>query len=290
MLGALIIVFREVIEAGLIVGIALAVTRGVRGSRQWIAAGVFAGVVGALLVAGFAEQLSAAMAGRGQELFNASVLGLAVAMLAWHNVWMARHGRELARELSDVGRAVASGDKTFLALAVVVGVAVLREGSEVALFLYGILISGESGFDVLAGGFAGLGLGALVSFLTFYGLVIIPPRRLFATTSVLVTLLAGGLAAQSAAFLQQAGVVTALSSDALGHLGHSPRQWSVRTRAAHAHRLFRSTLRVAGRRLSRDDSDDRDRDETRGSGAAPRHGDERASGVRQTVATNSSAP
>ena len=212
MLGALIIVFREVIEAGLIVGIALAVTRGVRGSRQWIAAGVLAGVVGALLVAGFAGQLSAAMAGRGQELFNASVLGLAVAMLAWHNIWMARHGRELSRELSDVGRAVASGDKTFLALAVVVAVAVLREGSEVALFLYGILISGESGFDVLAGGFAGLGLGALVSFLTFYGLVIIPPRRLFATISVLVTLLAGGLAAQSAAFLQQAGVVTALSS------------------------------------------------------------------------------
>ena len=254
MLGALIIVFREVIEAGLIVGIALAVTRGVRGSRQWIAAGVLAGVVGALLVAGFAEQLSAAMAGRGQELFNASVLGLAVAMLAWHNVWMARHGRELARELSDVGRAVASGDKTFLALAVVVGVAVLREGAEVALFLYGILISGESGLDVVAGGIAGLGLGALVSFLTFYGLVTIPPRRLFATTSVLVTLLAGGLAAQSAAFLQQAGVVTALSSHALGHLGHSPRQQSFRTRAAHAHRLFRSTLRIAGRRLSRDDS------------------------------------
>ncbi len=211
MLGALIIVFREVIEAGLIVGIALAVTRGVRGSRPWIAGGVLAGVVGALLVAGFAEQLSAAMAGRGQELFNAGVLGLAVVMLAWHNVWMARHGRELSRELSDVGRAVASGDKTFLALGVVVGVAVLREGAEVALFLYGILISGESGLDVVVGGFAGLGLGALVSFLTFYGLVTIPPRRLFAVTSVLVTLLAGGLAAQAVAFLQQAGVVTALS-------------------------------------------------------------------------------
>ncbi len=211
MLGALIIVFREVIEAGLIVGIAMAVTRGVRGSRPWIAGGVLAGVVGALLVAGFAEQLSAAMAGRGQELFNAGVLGLAVVMLAWHNVWMARHGRDLSRELSDVGRAVASGDKTFLALGVVVGVAVLREGAEVALFLYGILISGESGLDVVVGGFAGLGLGALVSFLTFYGLVTIPPRRLFAVTSVLVTLLAGGLAAQCAAFLQQAGVVTALS-------------------------------------------------------------------------------
>jgi high-affinity iron transporter len=211
MLGALIIVFREVIEAGLIVGIALAVTRGVAGSRSWIAGGVAAGVVGALLVAAFAEQLSAAVAGRGQELFNATVLGLAVLMLAWHNIWMARHGRELAQELSDVGRAVATGDRTFVALAVVVGVAVLREGAEVVLFLYGILVSGETGMNVVLGGFAGLGLGALLSVLTFYGLVVIPPRRLFAVTSVLVTLLAAGLASQSISFLQQAGVATVLT-------------------------------------------------------------------------------
>jgi len=211
MLGALIIVFREVIEAGLIVGIVLAVTRGVAGARAWIAGGVLAGIVGALLVAAFAEQLSAALAGRGQETFNASVLGLAVIMLAWHNVWMARHGRELARELSEVGRSVASGERTFVALAVVVGIAVLREGAEVVLFLYGILVSGESALDLVVGGFAGLGLGALLSVLTFYGLVTIPPRRLFAVTSVLVTLLAAGLAGQCVLFLQQAGYITALS-------------------------------------------------------------------------------
>ena len=211
MLGALIIVFREVIEAGLIVGIALAVTRGVAGSRSWIAGGAAAGVLGAMLVAGFAEQLSAALAGRGQETFNAGVLALAVVMLAWHNIWMARHGRELSRELSNMGRAVASGAESFLALSVVVGLAVLREGAEVALFLYGILISGESTLNLIVGGLAGLGLGALVSALTFYGLVVIPPRRLFAVTSILVTLLAGGLAAQCVAFLQQGGFVTALS-------------------------------------------------------------------------------
>jgi high-affinity iron transporter len=211
MLGALIVVFREVIEAGLIVGIALAVTRGVEGSRRWIFGGVLAGLVGALTVAAFAEQLSAAVAGRGQELFNAGVLGLAVAMLAWHNVWMARHGRELAREMSDVGRSVASGEKSFLALAVVVGVAVLREGAEVALFLYGILLSGESTADLLVGGAGGLALGAALSFLTFKGLVTIPPKKLFGATALLVTLLAGGLAAQCVGFLQQAGLVTALS-------------------------------------------------------------------------------
>ncbi|MEK4033226.1 FTR1 family protein [Methylocystis sp. IM3] len=211
MLGALIIVFREAIEAGLIIGIVAAVTRGVPGARGFIAGGVGGGVLGALVVAAFAEELSRAFAGSGQELFNAAVLMIAVVMLAWHNIWMARHGRELAQELSDVGRAVARGDRTLFALATVVGLAVLREGSEVALFLYGVLASGESAGSVLIGGVAGLALGAATSVATFFGLVSIPPRRLFAVTTALITLLAAGLAAQAMAFLQQAGAVTALS-------------------------------------------------------------------------------
>ena len=211
MLGALVIVFREVIEAGLVIGIVLAATRGAIGSRKWIAGGVAGGVLGACLVAAFAETLSSALAGRGQEVFNAAVLALAVVMLAWHNIWMARHGRELARDLADVGRAVAAGDKSFVALAVVVGLAVLREGAEVALFLYGILASGETAPNLLVGGVAGLGLGAGVSATTFFGLVTIPPRHLFAATTALITLLAAGLAAQCVGFLQQAWIVTSLS-------------------------------------------------------------------------------
>jgi high-affinity iron transporter len=211
MIGALIIVFREVIEAGLIIGIVLAVTRGARGSRLWITGGVAAGVLGAGLVAAFADALSSAVAGRGQELFNAGVLATAVVMLAWHNIWMSRHGRELSRNLAEIGRAAATGTKSFIALAIVVAVAVLREGSEVALFLYGILVSGETTWNLFAGGLAGLGLGAAVSVATFYGLVTIPPRHLFAVTSALITFLAAGLAAQCVGFLQQAWIVTSLS-------------------------------------------------------------------------------
>ncbi len=214
MIGALLIVFREVIEAGLIVGIVLAATRGARGSRLWIGGGVLAGVVGAALVAAFAEALTQAVAGRGQELFNAGVLATAVVMLAWHNIWMARHGRELASNLAEAGRAAATGDKSFIALAIVVALAVLREGSEVALFLYGILISGESTWNLLAGGVAGLGLGVLVSVATFLGLVTIPPRHLFAVTTALITFLAAGLAAQCVGFLQQAWIVTSLTQTA----------------------------------------------------------------------------
>ena len=138
MLGALIIVFREVIEAGLIVGIVMAATRGVPDRSRWIMIGIGAGVLGAAIVAMFAGAISEAFQGAGQELFNASVLGVAVIMLMWHNAWMARHGREIADEMRRVGTAVSEGAKPLTALAIVVGLAVLREGSEVVLFLYGI--------------------------------------------------------------------------------------------------------------------------------------------------------
>ena len=112
MLGALIIVFREVIEAGIIVGIMLAVTKGVPGRGRWIATGVGAGIAGASLLAVFADQISNALAGIGQELFNAAILFVAVIMLAWHNIWMARHGRQLAAQMKEVGDAVAKGSRS----------------------------------------------------------------------------------------------------------------------------------------------------------------------------------
>ena len=213
MLAALIIVFREVFEAGLIIGIVLAVTRAVPHRDPWIAGGVAAGVLAACLVAAFAGALSNLFAGMGQELFNAAILSVAVGMLTWHNVWMARHGAELAGELRAAGRAVVEGSKSLAALAVVVGVAVLREGSEVVLFLYGVLAAGgDSAGSVALGGFAGLALGAGVCLLTYLGLLRIPARALFATTTALIALLAAGMAAQAAAFLEKANWLTALDT------------------------------------------------------------------------------
>lgn len=213
MLAALIIVFREVFEAGLIVGIVLAVTGDVPHRNRWIGGGVLAGVLAACVVAAFTGALSQLFAGMGQELFNAAILGIAVMMLTWHNVWMAHHGREMAGEMRAAGQAVVDGSKSLLALAVVVGVAVLREGSEVALFLYGVAASGGgSALSLAIGGFMGLVLGAGVCLLTYFGLMRIPQRALFATTTVLITLLAAGMAAQAVAFLERANWLTSLDT------------------------------------------------------------------------------
>src|SRR6476659_1138592 len=210
MLGALIIVFREVIEAGLIVGIVLAATRGVFGRGRWVTTGVVGGVLGAAVVALFAGVISEAFEGAGQELFNASVLGIGVLMPVWHNAWMARHGREIADEMRRVGAAVSEGAKPLTALAVVVGLAVLREGSEVVLFLYGILASGTTVSATLLGGVLGIIAGAAFTALTYFGLLAIPSRYIFSVTSWLIALLAAGMAAQAVQFLNNGGLLLVL--------------------------------------------------------------------------------
>jgi high-affinity iron transporter len=208
MLASLVIVFREVFEAGLIVGIVLAATQGVASRGAWLAGGIGVGVLGAALLALFAGALQAAFAGNGQEVFNAAILIAAVLMLSWHQLWMASHGRQVAGDMKALGRDVTLGRRSLFALALVVGVAVLREGAEVVLFLHGIAASGHEGWATLMlGGGLGVVLGALVSFLLYCSLVAIPVARLFAVTGWLIALLAAGMAGQAAAILAGADLI-----------------------------------------------------------------------------------
>jgi high-affinity iron transporter len=199
-----------VLEAGLIIGIVLAATQGIARRAGWIAAGIAAGLLGAALLALFAGTLSAAFAGNGQEMFNATILTAAVLMLGWHQLWMASHGRRMAAEMKTMGRDVALGRRSLFAMAVVVAVVVLREGAEVVLFLYGIAAAGNDGWPALMlGGAGGVALGGLVSWLLYRGLVAIPIARLFAVTGWLIALLAAGMAGQAAAILAGADLIPA---------------------------------------------------------------------------------
>src|SRR5215470_15436758 len=109
MLAALVIVFREVLEAGLIVGVVLAASRGVHGRTGAVGLGVLAGILGSVIVAVFAARISNAFDGRGQEIFIAAILFFAVIMLAWHVVEMAQHAREMTQHLRELGSDVTAG-------------------------------------------------------------------------------------------------------------------------------------------------------------------------------------
>ena len=210
MLASFIIVFREVLEAGLIVGIVLAATVGIRHHAPHLWGGVAAGVGGACLVAACIGALSRAFAGNGQDLFDAAILGFAVVMLGWHSVWMARHGREMAKQMHDMGDSVVAGETTLLAMAAVIAIAILREGSEVVLFLYGIAAEAHlAASSIIGGAICGIAAGAAVSWGLYRGLLAIPLKRLFGVTSWLIAFLAAGMAGQAAALLANDDIIPA---------------------------------------------------------------------------------
>jgi high-affinity iron transporter len=213
MFGASVIVFRESLEAALLIGIISAATRGLPGRNRWLALGIGAGLLGSLIVAGLTESISQLANGSGQELFNAGILAVAVLMLAWHNIWMASHGAEMASKAKRVGSDIKNGKQELSAVAIVVALAVLREGAETALFLHGIASgSGDGAKLVFFGGILGLVAGAVSGMVIYKGLLRIPVRWFFSITGSLLLLLAAGLASQLARVLIQGDWLPAMAS------------------------------------------------------------------------------
>lgn len=213
MFGSSIIVFRESLEAALLIGIIAAATRGLSMRNRWLAIGLAAGLFGSLLVALMTESIAQLADGSGQELFNAAILGVAVLMLGWHNIWMASHSKEMADKAKRVGHEIKNGQQELSTIAIVVALAVLREGSETALFLHGMAAGSDGGaMAVLMGGVLGLLGGAVVGVGVYFGLLRIPMRWFFSVTSALLLLLAAGLASQMARFLIQGDLLPAIAS------------------------------------------------------------------------------
>lgn len=207
MLGVALLVFREALEAALIISIVCAATRAVPYRGRYVTAGVAIGLTGALLVAWGAGLIASLADGAGQEMFNAGVLLAAVFMIGWHVVWMSTHGRELAQQMGSLGAAVSAGSRSLLILLTVVALAVLREGAEVVLFLYGMAMGGIGTAGLVGGVALGLSGGALLGFALYFGLLRIPMKHFFSVTNWMLILLAAGLASSAARFLIQANML-----------------------------------------------------------------------------------
>ncbi|MDE1977233.1 MAG: FTR1 family protein [Elusimicrobia bacterium] len=210
MLASAIIVFREVLEAALVVAVILGATKGLKGRGAWVGWGVAAGTLGAVVVAGFMDKISQALSGVGQPIFEAAVLLAAVLMLGWHNVWMSRHGKRIAQELKRLGSEVNLGNKSMTAIFVATAIAVLREGSEIVLFLYGVAANGAGAWSIVLGGVLGLLGGVAVGFALYLGIMKIPVRHFFRVTGWMILLLAAGMASQAAAILNQADLLPSI--------------------------------------------------------------------------------
>jgi len=163
----LFIVWRESVEALLVVGILHAWLRASPGGRRglpWLWAGVAAGLALAFLLALVLLGMSSWLSDEGQEWFQAGMSLAACALILQMVVWTRRHGRTLKSELES-GASDRLGRSDGWGLLALAAIAVAREGSETVVFLYGTVAAGQgAGMPALAGaGVAGL-LAALGTF------------------------------------------------------------------------------------------------------------------------------
>ena len=206
MLKIAIIVFREVLEIALVISILIAATKGISGRKRWIFSGIGLGVLGAVLLAVFTDNIAGSFQGSGQEIFNASILLASSAMISWTVIWMTKYGREISSNLKKLGKSVVDGDKSLIALMPVVAFAVLREGAEIVLFSYGAFVSGDNIPDLITGAIIGLACGLAAGFGLYFGLLKVLGKHFFSVTSWLLIFLAAGMVCQAIGFLSNANL------------------------------------------------------------------------------------
>ena len=214
MLVPFLIMFREGMEAALIVGIVASYLRRT-GQTRWLPA-VWAGVVVAALIClvlGVALDLaSAEFPQREQEMFEGAVGLVAVVILTAMVFWMRKAARTLGAELRDnVELALSSGKRAGLLLCGMVFLAVGREGLESVFFLLATFQQ-NVGAAVPAGAVLGLAGATAVGWGVYRGGVRLDLRRFFGWTAIFIIFVAAGLLAGAVRSLHEAGLWNGLQS------------------------------------------------------------------------------
>jgi high-affinity iron transporter len=199
MVSGFIIMFREMLEMSMVLGVLFVVTRPVPAARRWIIIGSFLGFLGASFVAAFMTEMETSLQGNGEFLFNAVVLALASVMIGWTVVWMSRHGRELSMRMQKIGQSVAIGELPQTALMMVALTAVMREGSEAVFFIWGAAAAvPHDGVNMTIGAVLGAIAAVALGYGMYRGLLRVPVNLIFRVVGWLLILLASGMAGRSA--------------------------------------------------------------------------------------------
>ena len=205
-----IIVFRETLEAGLIVGIILTMLSRLKAMRYslyvWMST---AFAIGVSVLVGLGLKLTAsATQGRWEKIIEGGVSLAACAVLTHMIFWMDRQARRIRPEIEErIENAVTRQELP--AIILLPFFAVFREGVETVLFLMAVAIQ-SSGPVSLAGGLLGFALAGGVTALIFVGGRKIPLKTLFRSTGVFLLVIAAGMLAYGIHELQELGWIPML--------------------------------------------------------------------------------
>ncbi len=214
MLAAALITFREGLEAALIVGIVLGYLVRIGQARQlrYAWAGVFAAVLVSVVATLGLQVVGASLEDPYEQIFEGSMMLLAVVILTWMIFWMRYQGRFMKRELEQqVQTTLATG--ATLGIFGLAFVAVFREGIETALFLSASAFASDAAVTWM-GSIIGLGLAIAAGYAVYVMSVRLDLRKFFDVTSVLLLIFAAGLFAHALHEFQEIGWLPILTQQA----------------------------------------------------------------------------
>jgi high-affinity iron transporter len=205
-MSELIIVFREVLEASLIVGILYTYLNQTNQKKSipilW--QGVIAALVASILGSFLFQKLAGGFQGQAEKLFEGFVMIIAAVILGSMIVWMAKN-KNIAEDLKDKADQALSSSKVNYGIFALAFISVFREGIETILFLYGVMMK-EGSLSIslsLLGAFIGGGIGVLI----FVQGKKVPLKTFFNVSSVLLIFVAAGMLAYGVHELESAGLI-----------------------------------------------------------------------------------
>ncbi|MCL4560575.1 MAG: FTR1 family protein [Chloroflexi bacterium] len=210
MLPSILLSLREGMEAALMIGIILSALHKTQRDdlRPSVGAGAVAAFIFSALAAVGLDLLGAELEGQSELIFEGLSMLLAAALLTWMIFWMGNQSRALKTALENrVQNALrnAGGPALFL----LVFVTVVREGIELAVYLYATRLTSGAALT-LSGAAVGLISAGLLGWLVFSSARRLNLRQFFQVTNLLLMFFGAGLVAQGVGALSTAGWIPAM--------------------------------------------------------------------------------
>jgi len=210
-----IVVFREILEIALILGILTSATKDIKNRASWILIGLGLGILFSIILAIFTDKISSSLDGLGQEFFNGLIMLSASFMIGWTVLWMQKHAKTLSGELKKLGNNVKDGKKPLYALTIVVLLSVIREGAEIVLFSYSYFLSGVGLYQIVVGIISGVFCGSLLGLALYFGFLKVFGKYFFMVSSWLLIFFASATATSGIRFWGDAGIVNPIIDPAI---------------------------------------------------------------------------
>ena len=213
MLQVALVIFREMLEISLILGIVLAATKSIKQARIYITAGIMGGFICSSILAFFITHLASTLSGFGEEMMDVVIIMITVVVVSGTAIWVKQSSIKLNEQVGKLSVELDNSLYARVMLVLVVTTTIFREGTEIVLFIHALAAAHSlSTLDYAIGFAVGMLAGVGVAIAISYGLGRIAVKYLFSVSFVLLALVAASLASEAAGILTSLGVVDLLSA------------------------------------------------------------------------------